>query len=80
MKLLWLQRRGATDHRLAATASLFSEMMIFPRFWQHFRWVFEARAAGLHLRALIARQNPIVQALFGEKRPKARFDCKTNDF
>ena len=37
MKLLWLQRRGVGDHRLAATASFFSEMLMFPRFQQHFR-------------------------------------------
>ena len=34
--LLWLGNGGVSDHGFRATATLFSQMLLFPRFQQHF--------------------------------------------
>ena len=42
-------------------------MSINPMFFEHFSWSREGRPPGVHSSPLITRENPIVQALFGEK-------------
>ena len=66
MKLLWLQRRGATEHRTAATDDLFSQMLIFPRFWQHFSSTSRRGILMLRPSTFKGARTPKVTDLFGE--------------
>ena len=64
-----LQRAWSGDHRLAATAQLFSRNARHCS-QSHFVRGFWRRLAGKPGPALIKRENPIVQALFGEHHCK----------
>lgn len=64
--LLWLQRRAPTDHRTAATASLFFANVVKPMVLATFFVNLEARNSKDRLRVLLSARTPTVRDLFGE--------------